>query len=138
MKRARDALIATALLGFEGCSKVPPDPYDPISVADARDRLGYWNGRTVSVRGWLTDPCGEMSCAIFPMRTKVGQEWPDKPYLSIASETLVEPALVANAGSEVILRGVLSDECISYNCSDRAPDITPIAIRRLPVASKEH
>ncbi|WP_125958800.1 hypothetical protein [Sphingomonas koreensis] len=107
-------------------------------MADADANIGSWNGRTVSVRGWLADPCGDLSCSIFPVPVKRGQEWPDGPRLSIAAETLVEASLTENQGKEVVLKGVLSSHCRSRNirCTDRAPDITPISITTLRPAPK--
>lgn len=126
--------------GLAACAPETPDSYTPISVAEADKNIAAWNGRTVSVRGWLTNPCNDESCAIFPAPVKPGQDWPDGAGLSIAAETLVEPALTANQGREVVLRGVLSSHCRSggVKCTDRAPDITPISLTPLHPATKDN
>jgi hypothetical protein len=131
MKIRMFPLIAPAALA--ACAEEAPDTYNAITVNQAEQNIQAWNGRTVAVQGWLTEPCGQLSCAIFAEPVRRGQEWPKEPYLSIASETLVKPALEQLAGKQVILRGVLSSQCRSSGvvCFDRGPDIIPVSIRRI-------
>ena len=143
---ARGAFLAAALLCGGACSKKAPELPEPprqdvaISVTDAEKNIVAWNGLTVSVRGWLTIPCEGDSCAILPVQMKAGQRWPEGAALSIASETLVEPAINANQGREVILMGVLSAQCHRPPdlCTDRSPDITPVSLTVLNPATKDH
>ena len=134
------AFLIVAVLGASACAKEAPAPDSVIAVAEADANIASFNGRTVSVRGWLTNPCRGLECAIFPAPVKPRQDWPDGPHLSIAGDTLVEPALAVNEGKEVILTGVLSSHCRSsgVRCMDRAPDITPISILPLHPATKDN
>ena len=122
--------VAPFLLLSSACSEKPRDPYEVLTVPIALANLGSLDGQMVDVRGWLTDPCGGYSCAIFPNPVKQGEDWPKGPHLSIAGETLAEPLLAKYQGKQVLLRGILSSRCRAggYACKDRAPDITPTNI----------
>lgn len=137
---AQGLYLAVTLLCLGSCTDATPDAYEALTVAAASGDIVSLNGRTVTVQGWLSDPCGGYSCAIFPAPVKPGQNWPDGPYLSIAAETLVEPALTRNQGRHVLLRGVLSSQCRSngVRCLDRAPDITPISVGPVQPATKDN
>jgi len=134
------ALWAIALLSSNAGAMDAPAPVDTVSVAEAEKNIEAWNGRKVSVQGWLSDPCRGLSCAIFSVPVKPGQDWSHVPVLSIAGRTPVEPVLTANQGREVIITGVLNSVCRPAGgmiCTDRAPDITPISVVPLRLATEE-
>jgi hypothetical protein len=132
--------LGLALLCCSACTKAAPDPYTPITVDEAEADIASLNGYTITVQGWLSDPCGGMSCAIFPTPTRKGQDWPPGAHLSIASETLAETALNTSSGKQVRLTGVMSSQCRGFRtfCSDRAPDITPVSLKIVVTPTKDN
>jgi len=126
----RMPVVLSVFACLTACADEPRDPYTILSVAEAEQRIASLDGALVRVRGWLANPCGDLSCAIFQNPVKAGRGWPEGPSLSIASETLAEPLLGEFQGKQVILRGFLSARCRKPDrkCTDRSPDITPTDI----------
>ena len=136
MKTYLALIVPLAILA--GCSK--PVPKTPVLVTDVVDNIHAWDGETVTVHGWLGQ-CQRLSCNLYSSLSDaiiVASQRPEQAKLSaeidgisIGSTKKFDQAAAPLQFSEVIVRGIVSDECRGWmvDCMDRASDIYPISIK---------
>ena len=141
------ALSMAVLAGLTACSSnVPVEPVSPVEVLN---NIHAWNGRDVTVEGWL-GVCKGYDCRIFPTLADAiavkssepsSKEWMaafDRG-LGIGSALNFDELAAPLQFHKVQISGRISDVCrgLHSGCLDRAPDIQPSAIGLADLYKKE-
>jgi hypothetical protein len=137
-------LPLAAILALAACAK--PVPTENVSTADVIDNIHAWNGKVVTVEGWLGE-CQGYNCGIFPALTDARvvvsgnyqtDEWRDamNRSLSIGSADGFDETAAPLQFKRVRLKARVNDECWPANCTDRANILEPISIEALSPPAK--
>ena len=131
------ALILTLAM-VSSCAKEVPDK--PVSVADVVDNIHAWDGKIVTVVGWL-GTCQGYDCGLYPTMRDAeivatissdngGWKIAMGRRVSIGFDEEFDRAAGPLQFSKVSIRGKVSDECrgLFVGCTDRASDLYPISI----------
>jgi hypothetical protein len=141
MKRS---LVLAAILALAACAK--PVPSGNVSTTDLIDNIHAWNGKIVTVEGWLGE-CAGYNCGIFPTLIDArvvasgdyqSDEWGDAMDrgLSIGSADGFDESAAHLQFERVILKARVNDQCWPANCTDRANVLEPISIEAAPLPTK--
>lgn len=130
------AFVASITVVLAGCSA--PNPRVPLPVTEVRDHIVEWDGRIVTVEGWL-GRCGGLDCGIYPtladaqivaqgnMSTNAEMRAMDRR-LDIGFDDAFEAAAKPLQFKAVRLKARLNKECYPHKCKDRADILQPISI----------
>jgi hypothetical protein len=127
------------MLMIVNCTKPAPDPNVPVTVTEVLRNIHSWDGKIVTVDGWLGN-CSGFSCHIH-------ETLDDAELLASGRagwDNAIDRALGVGGGKEfdvsaesmqfnqVRLKARVSDECRGWGlCYDRSPDLHPISIRQI-------
>jgi hypothetical protein len=129
-------LICLTVGGLVSCSS-PPPPSSPVQVGQLIENIHAWNGKQITVEGWL-GKCEGYECAIFPDPKHASggtvEDW--KTGLSIGSplDFKEAPADFDERAAplqfrHVLLKARVNDRCFPNGCTDRADILQPIDIQ---------
>lgn len=146
MSFARTVLL-TLVFAVTGCAK--PAPLMPVSVQDVIDNIHAWNGKIVTVDGWL-GKCGGLDCHIHPTladaKTIALIDYSNDAWkgamdraVGIGYDSKFDQTAEPLQLTRVLLKARVSDRCRGWfvGCTDRAPDLTPISIQPNPSGKGE-
>lgn len=130
------ALAASALLIGTG-SSLAQDRREPLSVEDVIGRHHQLDGRTIEVRGWLSN------CQRLSYRLMAGIGGAGTPYLSIGGSRSFDARIHGRAGQRITIRARLDARCMHARadssregdevviCTDRASELrNPVLVER--------
>lgn len=140
MRKFVAILLSLATTG--GCARTVPN--EPVVVDDVIKNIHIWDGKFVTVVGWL-GTCEGYDCGIYSTlagakmaATNSGSkaEWNaamDRR-VSLAFDTKFDRAAKPLQFKLVSIRAKISDECRGFltGCTDRAPDLYPLSIQSYP------
>jgi hypothetical protein len=139
------ALLLCSSMAMAGCNSAP---VEPVTVTKARDNIHTWNGRIITVQGWLGN-CQGYDCGIYPTLPEAKSVMSDDPHssqwqsamnrrLSIGTAYDFDEKAAPLQFQQVSIQAVLSDVCRGWDrgCTDRAPDLVPLSIVVLHPAKK--
>lgn len=107
-----------------------PPPNHPVDVNLVIKNIHVWDGKIVTVDGWL-GICAGRDCAIFSDAERAGrrnmEDW--KSGLSIGSAPGFDAKAKPLQLSRVLLKARINDDCFPAKCLDRADVLQPIEIQ---------
>jgi hypothetical protein len=128
-------------MALTGCGLWPANPSRTLEVDEVLKSIHVLDGETVKVRGYMAS-CAGYDCGLFASEQahkdfwrvlesrNANQETPD--FLSIGYNDEFDRKAGPLAGRYVVVTGRVNDECRDVRgqplCTDRSPDLEPIAI----------
>jgi hypothetical protein len=127
------------------CGK-PAD--DVVQLEEVRANLAEWDGRIVTVEGWLLE-CEALDCHVVPSRDDLvlltnacpGDKCDDaleafeKRAVSVGSDEGFDQAAKALQGKHVLITATVNASAWRHRCLDRCDALQPVSI--VPYPAKE-
>jgi hypothetical protein len=134
-------IVACVALPISACATTHFDAV--VSVADVLKNIHSWNGRTVTVEGWLRN-CGGYDCGLYQSLedARIVERGDDSSAvwlqamdrrLSIAHDETFDAQVAGMKFQKIRLKAGVSDRCHKrfVVCTDRAPDLQPISFKTI-------
>ena len=129
------AIAVSPLLG--ATAALAHDQREPLSIEDVIARHHELDGRTIEVRGWLSN-CQRLSCRLMARTDGTGTA-----YLSIGGSRAFDARVRGRAGQRITIRARLDARCMHARadsqrdepeiviCTDRASELrNPVLVER--------
>ena len=126
-----------------------PGPKSTVTPTDVRRNIFLWNGKLITVGGWL-GTCAGAECTMFTSKSDMeladirNYESPEQSEafgrgLGIGFSERFDQSAALLQHQYVLIKGRVNDECRGFwsACYDRTPDIEPISIE-LARPPREH